>query len=333
MKKVKNKKSSYTAYENVVVFPGTVERLISEAQKYIKKNQFETANQYFEEALKYTDGDEYVLSLYAYSLYEAKSYLKAKEVCEKLLNIGPTMYFEVMELYLTVCMQLKEYKKVEKIITSLLEEEAIPTDKIDQFNRLKELNANIIEKMNKQDDFTMIVKQLEPELYELDAFLSFSHAEQVNKLHELSLANIRPIIVHLKNIVESHRTHPFVKSLILILMNEQNIDIELKIRKFDRMIVVNPSKIGLPTELSQYKMISNIVSKKLQQEPSVLDMVEYLIAKHAIVTYPFEWLDFQSNEVAECYIDFVYQLFGQDSEFNQEIYQFIQELEKLSELQ
>ena len=58
-----------------------------------------------------------------------------------------------------------------------------------------------------------------------------------------------------------------------------------------------------------------------------------LIAKHAIVTYPFEWLDFQSNEVAECYIDFVYQLFGQDSEFNQEIYQFIQELEKLSELQ
>ncbi|MFC5542234.1 MAG: hypothetical protein C0P75_011730 [Bacilli bacterium] len=330
---MKNKKSSYATFQNVIVFPGTVERLFSEALKYMKTNQFEKANRYFEEALQYTEGDEHLLSIYAYSLYESKSYEKAKEVCEKLLNLGPAMYFEIMELYLTVCMQLKEYKKVERIISSLFDEGAIPQEKMEQFKRLKELNANISERMEKQDDHPAAVKQYEPEMFELDAFLSLEPNEQVKKLNELALINIRPILPQLKRIVEHDRIHPFVKSLILILMNEQAVDMEIKIGKFDRIIVVNPSKIGLPTELPQYKMISNIVNDQLQQEPSILEMVEYLIAKHSIVTYPFEWLDFQPQDVAQCYIDFVHQMFGQQRGANQEIFHFIQELEMLSELQ
>lgn len=333
MKKVKHKKSSsYTTFQNVIVFPGTVERLYSEALKYLRNNQFEKANQYFEEALQYEDDDEQLLSIYAYSLYESKSYEKAKEVCERLLSLGPSMYFEIMELYLSICLQLKEYKKVEKIISSLLEEGAIPQERLEQFKRLRELNATISEGMEKQEENT-VVSQFELEQYELDVFLGFDASQQVKKINEMSYLNIRPILKQLKNIAEHSHTHPFVKSLILILMNEQKIDIELEMKKFNRIIVVNPSKIGLPTELPQYKMISNIVNEKLQQDPSILEMVEYLIAKHSIVTYPFEWLDFEPQKVAQNYIDFVYQMFGKNGGADEEIYRFIQELEKLSELQ
>src|SRR5690606_26898128 len=141
---LKKKKQKIQKFENVVVFPGTVERLISTAHKYVENYQFDLANQYFQEALQYTEGDEITLSVYAYSLYESKAYETAKEVCEKLLSIGPSMYLEVMELYLTICMQLKQYKEVETIITSLLEEGAIPENQIEKFERLKNLNANIV---------------------------------------------------------------------------------------------------------------------------------------------------------------------------------------------
>lgn len=331
---VKQKKT-YTAFQNVVVFPGTVERLVSEAMKSIKLNQFEKAVQNLEEALRYTDGDEHLLGVYAYSLYETKSYHKAKKVCERLLDMGPTMYFEVMELYLSICLQLKEFQQVEKMISSLFEEGVIPPDKLEQFQRLKELNAGLSGKIEEQEEASMAinVKPFEPELYELNTFLSLTASQQVNKLHELTLVNIRPILHHLKAILENKQTHPFVKSLILILMNEQKVDTEIIVEKFQRRLMVNPAKIGLPTELAQYKMISNIINDKLQQEPSVLEMVEYLIAKHSIVAYPFEWLDFEPHEVAQGYIGFVHQMFGQQNKVNQEIYQFIQELEKLSELQ
>lgn len=333
VKNVKNKKSSSKTFQNVIVFPGTVERLFSEALKYMKNNQFEKANRFFEEALQFAEDDEHLMSIYAYSLYESKSFRKAKEICERLLRIGPAMYFEIMELYLTICMQLKEYHKVEKIISSLLDEGAIPDEKIEQFKRLKELNANISEKMGKQDDKTSTVKQFDPEQFEPEHFFSLHLAEQAGKLNELAFANIRPILLQLKEIIENRDTHPFVKSLILILMKEQGVDTEVEVEKFNRVMLVNPSKIGLPTELTQYKMISNIVNDQLQQEPSILEMVEDIIAKHSIVTYPFEWLDFQPQEVAECYIHFVRQMFGQHSEGNQEILGFIRELESFSELQ
>lgn len=333
MKKLKKKKYQYTTFENVVVFPGTVERLVSEAQQYVENNEFNLANEYFEEALQYTEGDEYLLSIYAYSLYEAKQFRRAKEVCEKLLSIGPSMYLEVMELYITVCIQLKEYNHVEKIITSLIEEGIIPPDKIEKFERLQELNANISQQLEKQEDADVFIKEFEHEIFELNVFLTFDISEQVNKLHELAFANIRPIIPQLKDIVENEKTHPFVKSLILILFNEQQVDMDIKVNKFNKTSIINPSKIGLPTDLPQYKMVSNVIIDKLEQEPSVLEMVEYLIAKHSIVTYPFEWLHFNPEEVAESYIHFVKQMFGQTQDDSTEILTFIQELERLSELQ
>lgn len=329
---MKKKKYQYTTFDNVVVFPGTVDRLVSKANEFIKKEDYHEAIQFLEEALQYTEGDEHLLSIYAYSLYEVKDYTKAKEICERLLKLGPSMYIEIMELYLTVSMQLKEYKQVEKIITSLLEEGIIPDEQKEKFRRLRDLNAEISEKLEMEEvEFTP--HQIDFDLFESENFLSLPLKEQVNKLHELTLANIRPIIPQLKLIVEHEEIHSFVKSLILILLNEQEADIELKIHKFDCTMVVNPSKMELPTDLPQYKMVSNLVFEKLQHDPSVLEMVEYLIAKHSIVTYPFEWLHYHPEDIAQCYIDYVGQMLGQEKKVNEELFTFLQQLELLSELE
>lgn len=330
---LKKKKQKIQKFENVVVFPGTVERLISTAHKYVENYQFDLANQYFQEALQYTEGDEITLSVYAYSLYESKAYETAKEVCEKLLSIGPSMYLEVMELYLTICMQLKQYKEVETIITSLLEEGAIPENQIEKFERLKNLNANIV---GTNDEFFHDVNfsdQVQDESnYELNRFLSLSSNQQLILIQELTEANIRPIVGQLKDIIEHESTHPFVKSLILILLVEQEVDINLRIYKFEQQMEVNPSSLLLPTKLPKYKKILSIVRDRLDQEPSKLEMVEYLISKHAIATYPFDWLDYDSEDLSYAYIDFVSLMFGSMQEMDYELMGFLQKLEEITEL-
>lgn len=62
-------------------------------------------------------------------------------------------------------------------------------------------------------------------------------------------------------------------------------------------------------------------------------MVQYLMAKHAIVTYPFEWHPFEADDVAYSYIDFVFSMLGNVQEMDYEIVEFLQMLEKLTELQ
>jgi len=333
VRRLKRKQKKYTTYENVVIFPGTVEKLIARAHEYVENYQYDLANNSFEEALKYTEGDEVTLSVYAYSLYETKSYNRAKEVCEQLLSIGPTMYLEVMELYLTICMQLKQYKQVESIITSLLEEGAIPQEQIDKFERLKELNANIADNAKKQEDTVTSVNELDEELFQLDKFMSLAPNKQLTLVHELTTMNIRPIVQSLKAIIENEDTHPFIKSIVLILLVEQQVDVNLKIRKFDQEKYVNPSVMELPTKLPQFKEVSKIIIEKLEKEPSTLEMVEYLLSKHAIVTYPFEWLHYETEDVAMSYIDLVRMMFGNVQEMDYELVEFLQILEKLTELQ
>lgn len=330
---LKKKKKKIQKFENVVVFPGTVERLISQAHQHVENYQFDLANQLFEEALTYTEGDELTLSVYAYSLYESKSFEKAKDVCEQLLSIGPSMYLEVMELYLTVCMQLKQYKQVESIITSLLEEGAIPEHQIDKFVRLKNLNANIADSKDDFQEITYSESIFEDEKYGLDHFLSLSPNQQLLLIQELTDTNIRPIVQQLKDIIEDNRSHPFVKSLVLILLVEQEVDINITIKKFDRQMDVNPTKLLLPTKLPQYLKVISLVRNQLEQEPSKLEMVEYLISKHSIGTYPFEWIDYDPEDVAYAYIDFVRIMFGNVQEMDYELIDFLQMLEKLTELQ
>ena len=99
------------------------------------------------------------------------------------------------------------------------------------------------------------------------------------------------------------------------------------------MEVVNPAQMDLPTKLSQFQEITSIILEKLEQDPSTLEFVQFLISKHAIVLYPYEWLDYDSEDVAISYIDLVKTMFGEIKEMDYEIVEFLQNIEKMTELQ
>lgn len=329
---MKNKKN-IKKHGNVVLFPGTTERLLDEARELAENYHFVQANELFDKVFKITPGDETSLSVYAYSLYETKNFDKAKEVCEELLTLGLSMYFEVMELYLTICMQLRQYKQVEKIIASLFEEDVIPLDQVEKFQRLQKLNADIAGNQNAQPEELVQGTSFE-ETFDLDGsvFIQKSFQAQLAIVHELEGKNVRPMLAELKWIVEHDDVHPFIQSLILILLVEQDVSESLTISKLNRTETVNPAQLELPMEMPQFQKVYQYVLNRLEQEPSTLDLVQSLIAKHAIVTYPFEWLDYDSEDVAISYIDFVKTMFGEIKEMDYELIEFIQSLEALMNL-
>ena len=100
------------------------------------------------------------------------------------------------------------------------------------------------------------------------------------------------MLAELKWIVEHVDVHPFIQSLILILLVEQDVSESITISKLDRKETVNPAQLELPMEMPQFQAVYQHVLNRLEQEPSTLDLVQSLLAKHAIVTYPFEWLDY-----------------------------------------
>jgi len=316
-------------HDNIVVFPGATDMLIREGHMYAEKNQYEDAIACFEKAFLYENGDEKALSVYAYALYELKHYVKAKEVCEQLLAMGTSMYVEVMELYITICMQLKEYHQVEAIITTLIEENVLPEAQLEKFERLKHINSEVAKNLQQREDVQELIEEQE---YELAKFRALTPNEQSLRLHRLMDTNVRQLKKALKAIIECSDIHPFVRSLALILLVEQEVSIEVAVTKFEQTKIINPTELALPNQLQQYSEIKKIIESKLEQDPSTLEMVQYLMAKHAIVTYPFEWHPFEADAIANSYIDFVQAMLGNVQEMDDEIIGFLQMLEKLTEL-
>lgn len=231
------------------------------------------------------------------------------------------MYFEVMELYLTICMQLRQFKQVEKIIESLFDEQLIPDHEVEKFERLKNLNAHIAE--NQESHFQApIIEDDELEEFTAAEFLKMSAQQQMIMIHELTERNIRPYSDELKAVIENDAIQPFIKSLLLILLVEQEVNITVTVTKFAQSKELNPVNFLLPTKLPQYKEITEKIAEQLAQEPSTLEFALHLIDKHAIVLYPFEWAGYSSEEVASGYIDYVKTMFGEDREMDGKIVTF-----------
>lgn len=323
------RKRNIQKFDNIVVFPGTSEMLLRDAQHYAENFQYHLAVEKFEEAFRLVEGTEQTLSMYAFALYEIKQFKRAKSACEKLLELGPTNYFEAMELYLTICMQLKEFEQVNKIIESLLEEDLVPEERIAKFERLKNLNAEIAENKRLQEDAEQHNESIE---FSSKHFLSLCPNEQLIIVNELTAQNIRPIADELKTILEHEQTHVFIKSLILILLVEQAVSMNVKVEKFNKEKIIDPSSYPLPTQLQMYKSILQLAFAELEKEPSTQELVQHLVTKHAIVAYPFEWEPFEAEDVAKGYILYVKMMFGEVVETDNKCIELLQLYERLSDI-
>ncbi|MBK3493466.1 hypothetical protein JFL43_00990 [Viridibacillus sp. YIM B01967] len=328
---MRKKRRNIQKQDNVIVFPGTIEKLIADGHHFAEHYQYDLAVQALSEALQYTEGDESTLSVYAFSLYETRDFEKAKEACEKLLAVGPNKYIEAMELYLTVCMELKEFNQVEELIKSLLEEQVIPEESIPKFIRLQELNARIAENIIQSSEPDVEVK-IDDAQFQKDHFFSLSYMRQFQLLQTVRQVNVRHIEQEIIAIIEDERVHPLLQSEALLLLVNQQVNTTVTVTKFNVQLTVNPAELMAPNALPVTHQVMDLVEDELQQEPSALDMVQYLITRHIAVTYPFEWFDYDAREIADGYTDFVHAMFGEVKETDYDLMDFFQKLEQLSEL-
>lgn len=315
----------------VVLFPGMVEKIIERAHVAAESSRYAEANELFEQALSYKNGDEYMLSVYAHSLYEVKNYARAKEICEDLIALQPEFYFEVMELYLTICMQMKEFQQVEKIIQTLFDQQVIPVEQQEKFQRIQHLNKRIASNKQKLEQEEVVESTIQEQ--DVNQFLNLTVMEQLIRTQQFAELNIRPYKHFFKAIIEAETMHPFIQSLLLILLVEQEVSIDITVAKFGMVKKINPANYHLPTELPQFQEMYSLLTERFEQNPTILEMLQQVLSKHAIVAYPFEWTPYDSVDVANTYVQYVNAMFGQIEEHDYDIMKMIQMLDDLSDLQ
>lgn len=299
----------------IIAFPGMIQR----ANAHIVNYEYDKAVQIFDQMQQLQPLQDEEAAIYAFALSEVKRYEDAKALCETLMAKQTANYWDIVELYIKVSMQLKNYQQVEKFITTLIDDKAVPKDKYAHFQQLHSLNAKIAKQT------TIAAKSLDCE-----SFFVKTVSEQMAQLYEwkaLAIAKQKALICA---IIEHENAHPMVQSLALLLLVEQEVSATVKVHKLGKEIVVNTDDLQLPTQMKQYSDIATYLEEALMQDPTALEMANQLLIKHAILTYPLEWQPFDADDIALGYKQFIEELFGKVQEVDVEVQQYLQQLEEIA---
>ena len=290
--------------ENVIVFPGTFEKLVENGHVAVEQENYELAVEAFDQAIVYEPDNPEFLGPYAVALYETKDFQRAKEIAARLLHSGTADYVDAMELYLTISIQLQEYDEVEMTIDALIDEGIVPPDMLNKFNYLRELNGRLSERYAQDEPSYRM------ELFTLEEFMKMDALAQQYALASLEGSDLTDLVPLLEKIVARDDVAPLAITFALTLLHQTGYSDELTVRKFGWEKHVVPVAMTLPGQDDLTKQVLKEVDRRLLQDPSRLEMAQGLIEKFAITAFPFGWGTHQAEEVATAYVNYIESLFS-----------------------
>ncbi|WP_172369008.1 tetratricopeptide repeat protein [Sporosarcina jiandibaonis] len=310
--------------ENVIVFPGTFEKLVAKGIECVKHNQFEKAVEAFDQAIIFEPEHPEFLGPYAVALYETKDFERARDIATRLLHSGTANYVDAMELYLTICIQLQEYEEVEMTIDTLLEEGIIPKELLTKFTYLRELNSRLSMRYTPDESIPSEA------VFTFEEFLEMDIYTQQHTLASLEGTDLRAMIPVLEDIAESVHLPPLIVTFAITLLQQVGYAKQITIKKFGDEMVIVPAQMTLPGQDTFTQNVLSRLEEILVKDPSRFEMAKSLIEKFAITAFPFTWGQYEEEEVAYAYVDYIECLFTGEELPNTSLHYFIKQIDDMS---
>ena len=270
------KKKKWDRKGNVFIFPGTGQALIQKGRAALEAKQYDEAASFLSEALEYPlteEGDVKTALLLA--LYESGRYDDALVLCSDMLHKGLGDYYDVLDIYILILMQQKQYQTIFSTLSALMEEKQLPEEKREYFERLLELSQKMMDSPETKWNPLFTGKE--------------NLREQTLKLMELAHVNIRPYYDELVAMLEKEGTHPFLQTLILNVLKEHGIEKSVMVKKLNFTGRVIPVQLVDAFEKDYFKTVIHLLEKELaHKDPVQLEQVKEIVKHHFFLMYPFE---------------------------------------------
>ncbi|MCK1991733.1 tetratricopeptide repeat protein [Peribacillus muralis] len=271
----------------IIAFPNLGERLIAKGLDELGNRNFKAAAQLFSQAREYEPDDDEVCMGLVVSLVELEFYEEAKDLCKEMLNKGIGDYFQLINIYLMVLLQLSEHQEMVTLIELLFDESQIPFDKEEHFEKMLQFSKRALE--DRKDEEDRQNQQITAELQEEGLFEGKTDNEMFLVISKLTNINIRPLIPQIEQFLQMDEGHPFFKTMLLNILSDQEYNEEVTLRKFNETKSVLPTELKSLKETDFYKEITSLTEARISQEnPSLFEMVHSLIERHSFLLYPFE---------------------------------------------
>ncbi|WP_035322507.1 tetratricopeptide repeat protein [Peribacillus kribbensis] len=326
----------------VIPFPGLSDRLIERGLDALREKKYKEAAALFSQA-KEMDAENPELNIgLVVSLVELGNYLEAKELCRELLHKGIGDYFQVVNIYLMILLNLNEHQEMIVTLKALLEEKQVPPDKEEHFYKMLEFCERSMEEIEYSGKG---LDEDELSLKEDMALLSDkSEEEQFLLISQLAHANIRPYLQQIRQFLKEETGHAFLKTLLINILKEQELQEEIEIVKFGRSSTVTPADLPDIQEADFLVQTAGELEARIAHEdPTLMEFARSLVERHNFLLYPLEPLerDFSVWAAAYHFVSREYQgmparlsetadLYNRNGEALEEVLPVIREFEEIS---
>jgi hypothetical protein len=278
---------------NIVQFPNLTGRLLEKGMDSLKTKQFDESLSCFEQLLHSEPMHSQGNLGMVLSLVELGRLQEAKVRCDRMLKEGIGDYYDVLQIYLSILVQLSEYITVVSVIEAVLEEQKIPADRAETFFQLLQFSRKVIEQEGvpevKKDPDQNPQGYENPDFTSLKEMLSSDRADSqwmaVQQLKKLGPAMTVPLF---ESFLMDKTKHPAVKSLILQYLKENQIDKTVKLEKNGQIKEVQISQLNEWNEDPFYIEVKKLIQDELEQDnPTLLDIASAVWKDFTLSLYPF----------------------------------------------
>ncbi|QFT90098.1 hypothetical protein FIU87_15645 [Bacillus sp. THAF10] len=266
--------------KKIVEFPNLKHRLLEKAMETMKEKKFQEALELFLQARENNYAYAEVELGMVVCYMELGQLTEAKNRCKKMLQEDIGDYFHVLQIYITILIQLKEYEEVKTTIEAILEEDKLPAQYAQSFYQLLEFARKMLPQGKEQVEF-------EPE-YGEDERLHLQDAstqKQFEIIQSLKQRNIRPLIPEIQDYLKEELHHPVLKTFLVHILKEQGWDKEMEIVKLGQRVDFNPTSLKSGEEDPFLNKVITILEDKVESENPTLfeSLKEMLVRIHTVL--------------------------------------------------
>ncbi|MBY0146664.1 tetratricopeptide repeat protein [Neobacillus niacini] len=304
--------------DNIIFLPGLEKRLTDKGLESLQNKRYQEAITLLEEAREHDPENSDILIGLVLGYFEAGAYQKAKVLANDMLLKGIGDYFHLVDLYLTILIQLHEYQEIVSTIEALFDEKEIPPERHDHFLTILQFSRRMADNdINDIEEEPIEAPQEQSYPKELNLTSLKNINEQMLVISRLAEKNIRPYIEEIKEYLTLEPGHPFLKTMLLTLLKEQEYDKEIMVEKFQENHRIVPTE--LPDIQSQPRMIEieNLLEKNLENnDPVLFENLKGMVERIFFISYPFEFKPEESSAWAAAFHLLVLDYFGAHSDLS-----------------
>ncbi|MBU8905078.1 DUF3196 family protein [Desertibacillus haloalkaliphilus] len=276
--------------ENVVLFPGLINKLVEKGMDSLKEKHYTQALSYFRQSLEVEPNHAQGRFGEVLSLIELGRLNEAKEASETMLKEDIGDYYDVLQVHVSLLVQLSKYDEVVTMLEAIIAEDKLPPHLAESFYQLLHFSRQMVEAEAEPSI------EIDREADELSVDAIDVLLEQLNS-HEPNLQ--WHAIQQLGNVINEHvlaafyeflkveENDPILKTMVLQMIKEEGIDDTVTVHKFDQTISIKADELEdvLHSELGL--RVLNRLSEEVEHEnPSLYEMMVELWWHYLIALYP-----------------------------------------------